>query len=520
METTQIFAFWRRAATRRTSSGAIPQVLMVAVALLNLQPVWAANYPLELVMPRAAGTAPTAGFNTISPGHRIFKAYPGLPYNIRTVAFGGAYPYTFALSNAPAGMTIDANSGEINWPSPSGPSATPTVTVTDAEGARQSSSWTITVTTSGFRFVDRARGTPTGTGTIDRPWQDLLQVYNAGETGEFVYFRSGTYTNAGIPRDGGEVWRRIVFNGSSQPMVWLAYPGETPRFDGGHTSGDIGALIRFQPIDGTPVYLDGLEIFNFLNIGVQVISGTSDYNVFRRLRIHNMVAGINEGNPAGIMFTDSYEDPTQYAVIQDSEFFSLNNGGGLKFYSHEKVLVEDNVFRDSTDGFDLKTHVPRFEVRGNTFRNIQHRALYGNLHFLGQRASGEWRFNNINTPAATVAVDVNQDGEASVIHVYRNTINGPVRVREVSSEDGPFHFYNNVIVNSSAGAAGSHINFVNVAAPSRVVIRDNLVGNPGDGIIDSNGLLTAAFERYIGTRGHMLSDFAERPMPPGGVSVE
>lgn len=521
METTSIYLAERGEEIRQARSKPILQLLiLVLLTLIAPQLVLAANYPLELVMPRAAGTSPTAGFNTISAGHRIYKAYPGLPYNIRAVAFGGAYPYAFAISNAPAGMTINGRSGEINWPNPSGSSATPTITVTDAEGARQSSAWTIAVTTSGFKFVDRVRGTPNGNGTIASPWQDLLQIYNAGAPGEFVYFRSGTYTNAGIPRDGGDVWRRIVFNGTSQPMVWLAYPGEVPRFDGGHTSSDIGALIRFQPVDSTPVYMDGLEIFNFLNIGMQVVSGTSDYNVFRRLKIHGMVAGIEEGNPAGIMFTDNYTDPTQYAVIQDSEFYDLNNGGGLKFYSHEKVLVEDNVFRDSTDGFDLKTHVPRFEVRGNTFRNIQHRALYGNLHFLGARASGEWRYNNINTPAATVAVDVNQDGEAGVVHIYRNTINGPTRVREVSADDGPFHFFNNVIVNNNPGSSGSHIEFVSVAAPARVVVRDNLVGGPGDGIIDSNGLLSGDFERYLGTMGHMVGGSSTRPMPPEDVTAE
>ncbi len=59
METTEIDAIGRSAASRRTAIRAFLQVLMLAVALLALRPVMAANYPLELVMPRAAGTAPT-----------------------------------------------------------------------------------------------------------------------------------------------------------------------------------------------------------------------------------------------------------------------------------------------------------------------------------------------------------------------------------------------------------------------------------------------------------------------------
>lgn len=523
METTGIDAIGCHAASRGMASRVLLMGLMLAVALLALRPALAANYPLELVMPRAAGTAPTAGFNTIPAAHRIFKAYPGIPYNIRAVAFGGAYPYEFSLTNAPAGMTIDARTGEINWPNPSGASASPTIAVQDAEGARQSSPWTIAVTTSGFVFVDAVRGSAAGNGSVNSPWRTLADVYARGTAGQIVYFRQGTYTPAGLATQGGLGWERAEWP-ESKPTTWLEYPGEAVDYSAGYQSDAVtGYFIRFYGSSSSPIYVDGIEFHNFRNIGLQIVSGLADYSVYRRLTFRDMALGIEGQNPAGIMFMDNYTDPTQYAVVQDCEFHNLNNGGGLKFYSHKKVLVEDNLFRDSTDGFDLKTHVPRFEVRGNTFRNIRNRALYGNMHFggggSGEAASGEWRFNNVNTPSAGVAVDVNQDGEASVVHVYRNTINGLARVREVSAEDGPFHFYGNVIVSNSAGSAGSHIDFMNVSATARVIIRDNLVGNPGDGIIDSNGILTAAFERYIGTRGHMLGDTA-KPMPPSDVSAE
>jgi hypothetical protein len=524
METTGIDAIGHKIGSCRAAIGTSLQILMLAVALLALRPAWAANYPLELVMPRAAGTAPMAGSNPIPAAHRIFKAYPSIPYNIRAVAFGGAYPYEFSLANAPAGMAINARTGEINWPNPSGASATPTITVTDAEGARQSSPWTITVTTSGFAFVDAVRGTASGNGSISSPWRTLADLYAHGSSGQIIYFRQGTYTPAGLATQGGNGWERAEWP-ESKPTIWLEYPGETVDYNAGYQSDVVtGHFIRFYGSAADPIYVDGIDFHNFRNIGLQIVSGLADYSVYRRLTFRDMALGIEGQNAAGIMFMNNYTDPTQYAVVQDSEFYNLNNGGGLKFYSHKKVLVEDNEFRDSTDGFDLKTHVPRFEVRGNTFRNIRNRALYGNMHFggggAGEAASGEWRFNNINTPMATVAADVNQDSEARAVHVYRNTINGPARVREVSSEDGPFHFYENVIVNSGAGAEGSHIEFVNVTAPGRVIIRDNLVGYPSDGIIDSNGFLANAYERYIGTRGHMLGDPAVTPMPPSGVVAE
>lgn len=523
MYTTGIDAGGHRAAACHTPIKSFLRLLTIAVTLTTVLPVWAANYPLELVMPRAAGTAPAAGFNPIPAAHRIFKAYPGITYNVRAVAFGGAYPYTFALGNAPAGMTINGSTGEINWPNPSGASATPTITVTDAEGSRQSSTWTITVTTNGFVFVDAVRGTASGSGSINSPWGSLADLYARGSAGQIVYFRQGTYTPSGLTTTGGLGWERVEWS-ESKPTTWLEYPGESVDYNAGYQSDAVtGHFIRFYGSNASPIYVDGIDFHNFRNIGMQIVSGLADYAVYRRLKFRDMALGIEGQNPAGIMFMDNYSDPTQYAVIQDCEFFNLNNGGGLKFYSHKKVLVEDNLFRDSTDGFDLKTHVPRFEVRGNTFRNIRNRALYGNMHVGGggggEAASGEWRFNNVNVPAAGVAVDVNQDGEAATVHVYRNTINGLARAREVSSEDGPFYFYENVIVNNTSGSAGSHVEFMNVSAPGRVIIRDNLVGSPADRILDSNGLLTAAFEQYIGTRGHMLGDVT-RPMPPTDVTAE
>src|SRR5690349_12905901 len=158
----------------------------LAIACVGLAPghARAANYPLELMHPRAAGTASEPGAPPIAEQHRVFWAYPGLEYNIRAAVIGGAFPYTYALSNAPAGMTIDAATGTISWPNPAaGGKAAPTLTVTDQEGATVSSSWTIRVDPSRFLFVDAVNGrefdaAPPGTGSIDRPFKRLRDIYS------------------------------------------------------------------------------------------------------------------------------------------------------------------------------------------------------------------------------------------------------------------------------------------------------------------------------------------------------
>ena len=501
----------------RDHAAAALVILLIAAAA----PAWAANYPLELVSPRAAGTAPAAGFAAIPSGHRIFKAYPGLAYNIRAVVIGGAYPFAYALSNAPAGMTIDAATGEINWPNPQA-SATPTITVTDAEGTRVSAFWTINVSADGFKFVSPS-GNDANAGTLSAPWRTLLKLYNSSDSSDIVYFRAGTYGADGIPRTSvGTAWERVEF-GSARSARWLVYPGERAVINFGYIAGsDPGVLIRFQANPTYPIYLDGLDARNFRNIGFQMVSGASDYTVLRRLKIYDMIQGVDGENPAGIMFTSSYSKSCQYASVQDSEFYRLNGGGGLKIYSHKKMVIEDNIFRDSSFGFDLKAHVPRFDVRDNTFSNVTDYVLFGNMNTSGsgEPASGELRFNNVNTPRANWTLDINQDGQASQIFIHRNTLVGRVRVRNVDSADGPFHFSNNVIVNSDSGTpAGSHVVLESVADTSRITFDNDLAGSPGSGIVDGNGLLSGEFVRYVGIRGHQLGD-VDVPSPPSNVTVQ
>jgi hypothetical protein len=195
-------------------------LLVLLGSVAHAQSALAANYPLEMTAPR----------NDLPAGHRMLKAYPGLAYNVRAAVVGGAYPFSFTLSNAPSGMTINSQTGEINWPNPVA-SASPTITVRDAEGTQVSMTWTITVSTSGFKFVN-ASASAGGNGSITSPWRSLLDVYNSGSGGDIVYFRSGTYDTNGIPTTSSGLELRVEFDQmDGQPVRWVAYPGEQPVID-------------------------------------------------------------------------------------------------------------------------------------------------------------------------------------------------------------------------------------------------------------------------------------------------
>lgn len=468
------------------------------------------RYPLELVAPRAPGTTPSddPGTPVMPAGHRHFKAYPGLEYDIRAVVIGGSYPYSFSLADAPEGMTIDARTGRIVWPSPVEGSVSPTLTVVDGEGTEISSSWTIEVSTASFRFVDSNAGNDADSGTIETPWRTLAGVLQNGAAGQVVVLRAGTYDTQGMPVDGPDTWARVEFNGQVHAVQWLAYPGETPLIDNGYSLGTQNShFLRFYGSEETPVYLDGLSFTNAWDKGIQFTSGT-DYAVFRRLDVSGIAEAIDGSNSAGIMTLSSYADPSWYAAYQDNDFHG-NAPGGIKQYSHRKLLWEDSTFRDSGSGPDLKAHVPRFEVRGCSFLDNApgYCGLFGNLAMsdeLGERSSGEIRYNLImcGDDPMTWAMDVNQDSEAAEIHLYRNTFVGTVRVRNTDSEDGPFAFTRNVIVNSSTEP--EHVTFEEVTDPTRVTFDDNLVGTPADGIVDADGELQGMYVDHLGTHGHRI----------------
>jgi hypothetical protein len=468
-----------------------------------------ANYPLEITNIRPAGSGGMASHA------RIYQAYPGLVYNIRAAVIGGAYPYTYSLTNAPSGMTINAQTGEINWPSPAG-SVTPTLVVRDSEGTQRQQSWTINTSTAAFKFVDAVNGRNSssngcssgcGTGAIDSPWRTLSDVYRSPSSANtVVYFKSGTYTIGDLPRDDvGGAWDRVDFEGDRTSCQWVAYPGQRPVID--YQNG--GPFIR---LSATSVYIDGFETVNSRVMAFQHPSGNPG-PTFRRNNFHhhnNARVDLNGTNAAMIMTT---RGDTTGTVIQDNDFHHSPEDA-IKVYMQRKLLIENNLFRDGAKGIELKDSIEQFTVRGNRFYNLTTMAIGGNMARDSYATRGEILFNYVQS--SSVALDVNQNGIAAAIQIYRNTFVGRTQVRYTDASGGPFTFQNNVIVNNDSGTpAGSHILHVDVSAPQRVVLINNLVGSPSNNIVDANGALTAAYASYRPTHGH--GTVSATPPPGGGT---
>jgi hypothetical protein len=477
---------------------------------------------LEIIQPRA-------GLDT---KNRFYKAYPGLEYNVRMAVIGGAYPFTYFLTTAPSGMTINSSTGVIIWPNPTttGSPYTVTASVKDQGNTTVSVTWTITVTTSGFIFVDAVNGHAStcnggsATGTISSPVQTMADWYCGNTSGAkhdatyanyFIYYRTGTYYLTGFiePDDAG----RMPMTLYEKPMVWLAYPGEFPVVD---LQNGNASPIWYGGNDN--LYIDGFEIRNGTNMLLQTTGGGSN-QTFRRNYFHDLHVTRSGFNNQSMIRLLSEGGNGLYMTIADnvmSSFSHSDSGNGvavIKFYDAWKALVEDNTISNSTgtniEGVAMKGGMTRPTVRHNTIHDICCNAIGGNTH---SNYDTEILYNNLKN----ADIILNQDDLAYTFYIYRNTVVGGVIVLNADSTTGPFTFTNNVIVNNSANT--DHINcgggVVGCTDPSKVIRVGNQSGISSDNIVDANGNLTTAYLSYLGLKGYQIN--GNLPAPPKNLVVK
>ena len=487
-------------------------LLFVLLSLLSA-PTFAANYSLDIIQPRP----------NLDVKNRFYKAYPGFEYNVRLGVIGGAYPYSFALTTFPQGMTIDKR-GEITWPNPS-ESGTPypvTATVTDSENVTKSVSWTITVTKTGFLFVDAINGKSVangGTGTIDNPFRSMKDWYGgdviAAKTantyaGDFIYWRQGTYAMDAFKEDSG---LRTAFVSNNKPQVWLAYPGENPIIDlaGGYICIYGG---------GSNTYFDGLEFnlnANARGMGIQIDSNVNNVT-FRRNILHNLNGASTTGGNNSLIFISKGSTPGKDWVIQDNDMHDVHTGYGVLGYLVSNVLVENNVI------YDIAGH-PIGPKESTTMWFIRANHLYNNsmdsISVQYSNGSGvnsgdiEISYNLVEAGGGQVTIDSNMTSVGGPMYMYRNTFLDKVTQNEVTSTNGPFYWTDNVIVNESSSA--DKITRNTIVDPTHLIISNNLVGSAADNIVDSQGYLTSNYSSYVGSRGFEIGN---RPSPPTALNVQ
>lgn len=494
-----------------TSAALLVIVLAATLSLFSgLAHAQASPYALEILNIKPAGS----GTPAIPASNRIFHAYPGIEYNVRAAVIGGTYPYTHSLSGAPSGMTIDPSTGEISWPAPTTTVGPITLTVRDSAGATVQTTWSISVHTSGFWFVDGDYA-GTSTGSISQPYKTLNELVAAtdGRPGDIVYIRASAspYTVQNYPSGGkpsldgdGSLYINVSeYGGADSPETWLAYPDEEPVID---------LQNRYFLRTDRP-YFDGLTILNGREYSLKTLGG-SHYMTIRRTTWRGVQSVTSTNRNQGFVFAIREGEGYNF-VIQDNEWSSFTGAQAIgSLYHTHKLLIENNhIYEGGYAGLHsfntqigLKETVLNATIRGN---HIEIPANGGHLEFYNYDSGAgslDFSYNRIIRATSGLALKF---WDPQNVYMYRNTIVGNIDFTpgtNLESSTGPYFLQNNVIQGALTDA-------------TYVTLNNNLSGSFTAGYVDTRGSLTGSYIQYRGARGYELGAPAAVPMAPTDLAI-
>lgn len=516
---------------------------VLLVALLSPSLSWGQTYStLTMVRPVATGTAGTG----LHANNRVYRAYQGIEYNIHADAVGGKWPYTYSLSNAPSGMTIEAGpctvigpsctAGTITWTNPTATASNIVVTVTDALGTQVTGTWSITVSTTigsgGFCFADAVSGNDTtGNGSLATPYQTLFKVYSSCGSNSIVYFRAGTYNFTGFtPTGSGDCFNTTTWSHGTHPSVLIGYPGETATINfEGSAGSDTGKCIRMS---SPYMWFDNLTLDNVGSIGFKLDDRSSYGAVIRRITGLDLLLGHDGSNSAFFMWVRYDVGFSIYDTVQNSTFSGMSDAScALKIYSNHTAIYETSNYTDSiaTEAvIALKNGATNYTVRGNTFQasNVP-TAIGGNMDrgAVGDNTGGDVYHNlclgsGTATGQGCITLVQNEVNPATTTQVYRNTFLGRVLFTNADTGDGPYRFYDNVILNADnvGGSCPQYFYCVSVTDYTVLVDNGDNVKGANDGSIANatTGALVGSYRTtYLGVAGYELAAAAGASSPNG-----
>ncbi|MFT3929933.1 MAG: hypothetical protein QM709_06510 [Spongiibacteraceae bacterium] len=489
-----------------------------------------AKMPLEVIAPRTG----------LSTANRYYKAYPGLLYRVPVVVLGGAYPYRYSIVSGPTGMTVgqqygDTDYGIINYPNPVAGSYTVTINVTDQQGTSSNVTWPLTVTSSGFIFIDAVNGKAsaanggTGTGTISNPFRTMDDFYSgtvggAASTssrkgdgtyaGYFVYYRAGTYSTSVMARESADSGQRAPFVSGKKPKVHLAYPGETVNID---TS---GASIIFYTDSAGNYYFNGINFSNIApggdNKAWEWDSGVNDIGSFE-CTYNGNTASSGGGYNAALVMSRNGGSFSNYVFMSHNTITKSNNYDTFLGYYVNKFVAQNNTINNSTGGnnagFYAKITNSNWSIRANTGLVGNSAPLYtADAYSTSNNIEVAW--NNFKSSGPGAEFGLTPSTAIGNIWQYRNTWQvGMQSVVNVTINS--LTVKNDVLTytNSSANSHGWYYQ-TDAATPK---VTATFAGEEcvkySSGCTDTSGKLTGSGATYFGLRGH------EAPVPSGTTTT-
>ena len=460
--------------------------------------------PLEIGFPREAGT----GSPAIPATHPVFRAYPGVAYTVRPAIYGGAYPYTFSLANQPEGMVVDSATGLITWPDPQASSGPITLTVTDADGTQAQSTWSVSVSTTGFVFVDAAYS-GVETGSISQPFSSIAAMLNAATTAtDIVYFRAGTHT---LPLRGPQLyWVSQGCRLTGKPSAWIGYPGEAVTID----------MAQHYIEGASSIYFSSLSFINIPDWAVRALSNAT-YSVIRDSSFSAATAQYTTGHAASVYSTEGSSAGTGYfAVFQNNTLTGSSGVGLVSLKEQNHALIEHNTVSGVTVGTQGSKALIE-NVQNNTLLTIRRNDLRSTLDSVtplagnGNRSTTEITYNFFKGTGTAVWIGGTQASPPGKTDLYRNSIQGLLFVNYLDGSNcaasGPYSFGNSVLISrgSTSYPMEDYISFRGgVNLPATCFPRtNNIIDNtwPVSDVIDADGNLLPAYTEFVGEIGWQLA---------------
>lgn len=443
--------------------------------------------------------APRAGLTT---ANRYYKAYPGLLYRVPVSVLGGSWPFRYELTAAPSGMAIgetygSANYGIITWTNPvtSGSPHTVTVRVTDQAGTVATVTYTITVTTTGFLFLDAVDGNDANPGTLASPKQTINGWYIARTDttyqGYTVYYRTGTYRIDAA--DGGDVeWLACFAN--RKPDVHLGYPGETAIIDA-TTYG----FCFSNSVAPTFCNLRGANVGPAPGGGSNWVwwDAAPDALMFENYIEATTGAGV-VGSNASIFMSRNGDSSANYCSIINNTFAGLDAHDAFLGYDAYRGVFSGNTFANNDGpGCYLKNNNRYWSVRNNVGLNSSNTAELCQIDTYDTATDIEICWNNYRTSGH--GIGTNQSGALGTIYDYRNTWNVGSNATE-NNASGTWNATRNVVLYDS-GTQG-----YSVSSSGVTINRTELLAATTGLITEATGLLTGTDRtNYLGIRGHEVA---------------
>ena len=311
-------------------------------------------------------------------------------------------------------------------------------------------------------------GNDSNPGSEDAPWLTLSHAAEIADAGDTVYIHTGVYTEPLRPRNSGT---------EGAPIVFTAYPGDTPVIDGEAKSAtEWGGLVEINKLQH--IEISNLRLINGGYFGVMITGSDKiliqdneiDYTYSSGIYISNSRYVIVDGNDIqrachGVGGAPPHYAPQEHITVRNgTEYFEITNN-----------TVSNPHNGRGKEGINVKEGVANGKVSGNRVFGMSRTGLYVDAYDAYVR-NIEISGNEVHNSSHGLVIASEQGGTVDGITVidnlfYTNEHNGLWITGYLAG--GPMR--NLLVENNTLYGNGDHGVSVTNRDTAGIVIRNNIV---------------------------------------------